>query len=215
MNRVITDGSSIYTDEAKAVMKNSLLGVFFYLIAFASGAFLISSVVGSGQSYQWIAYGAAFILILMLNKFKYSWVGFGMALTMSGLLGYSVSGTLIYGMNTNPNLIGSVFLMAVLMVGSLMLYASQTKRRFNKFYGAAIWGVWSIIILSLVNVFLLGYPWLSMGISYAVLMLFTYITMSETQMILEGHEKSWIAGSVGIFLSLINKLLSLLNIFDE
>jgi modulator of FtsH protease len=69
-----------------------------------------------------------------------------------------------------------------------------------------------VIVLSLVNVFLIESSFVSLAISFVVVLLMGAYMLSQMSSIINGGETNYISATVGLYLALHNMFTSLLHI---
>jgi modulator of FtsH protease len=120
---------------------------------------------------------------------------------ISGLW-YSIGPMLVHD-SSMPNG-GELVLQALTGTGvsffAISLYAQNTKKDFSFLNGMIFLAMIGIIVLSLVNVFLIGSSLVSLAISFVVVLLTGSYMMSQMSSIINGGETNYIAATVGLYL---------------
>ena len=195
------------------VLKNTyaLLSVtlfFSALMAFASmamglphGIGLVSMIGAMGLIF--------FALPRTANSSKGLWVVFG----ITGLLGLGIGPMLnAYLMMAN----GSQIIMTafggtgVIFLG-LSGYALTSRKDFSFLTGFLVVGMGIAVVAMIANIFL-DMPALSLAISSAVILIMSGFILHDTSAIIRGEQTNYILATVGMYLSIFNIFIHLLNI---
>ena len=94
---------------------------------------------------------------------------------------------------------------------SLSAYALTTKRDFNFLGGFLFTGFLVVLLASLANIFL-AIPAFTLAISAAVVMIMSGFILFDTSRMVNGGETNYVVATVGLYLSIFNIFISLLNI---
>ena len=198
------------------VLKNTyaLLSVtlfFSALMAFASmamelphGIGLVSMIAAMGLIW--------FALPRTANSSKGLWVVFG----ITGLLGLGIGPMLnAYLMMAN----GSQIIMTafggtgVIFLG-LSGYALTSRKDFSFLTGFLVVGMGIAVVAMIANIFL-DMPALSLAISSAVILIMSGFILHDTSAIIRGEQTNYIVATVGMYLSIFNIFIHLLNILGS
>ncbi len=158
--------------------------------------------------------GAAFLLIwFVLPRTAHSSAGLGVVFAITGLLGFAL-GPILSMYLSLPN--GSQTIMTALggtgvMFLGLSAYALTTRRDFSFMGGFLVVGFLVVLGAALLNIFL-SIPALSLAISAAVILLMSGFILHDTSRIIHGGETNYIHATVGLYLSLFNIFVSLLQL---
>lgn len=125
--------------------------------------------------------------------------------------------------------IGQVFLITAGMFGGLALFGTVTKKDLTGVGSFVGMGLWGLILVGLVNMFVRSES-LSLGLSVAAVLIFTGLTAWDAQKIkamaygytMQGSqgeagvaEKGAIMGALALYLDFINLFLALLRLFGS
>ena len=198
------------------VLKNTyaLLSVtlfFSALMAFASmamelphGVGLVSMIVAMGLIW--------FALPRTANSSKGLWVVFG----ITGLLGLGIGPMLnSYLQMANG---GQIIMTAFGGTGVIFLglsgYALTSRKDFSFLTGFLVVGMGIAIVAMIANIFL-DMPALSLAISSAVILIMSGFILHDTSAIIRGEQTNYIMATVGMYLSIFNIFIHLLNILGS
>ena len=92
-------------------------------------------------------------------------------------------------------------------------FALVTKKDFSFLAPFLFVGILVAFVASVVNVFFLKMPALSLAVSAMFAVLSTALIMFQTQSIVRGGERNYISATVTLFVSIYNVFISLLQLF--
>lgn len=195
------------------VLKNTyaLLSMTLLFSALAAG---VSIAVNPPHFTSLISSIAALVLIwFVLPKTANSGAGVFVVFGVTGLLGFGLGPILNTYLNTAN---GSQIVMTALggtgiIFLALSAYALTTKRDFSFMGGMLMVGMIVVVIAALANIFL-EMPALSMTISAVVILLMSGFILYDTGRIVNGGETNYIMATVGLYLSIYNIFVSLLQL---
>ncbi len=200
-------------------VKNKVLSntmrLLSYTLIFGGLASWFSVVSGAGFGMAIVSSIAAIVVIwFVLPKTQNSNKGILTAFAVAGLLGYSIGPILAHYL-AMPN--GGVLVMQALAgtgisFFTISFYAQNTKKDFSFLNGMIFFAMIGIIVLSLVNVFFIESSFVSLAISFAVVLLMGAYMLSQMSAIINGGETNYIAATVSLYLALHNMFVSLLHI---
>ncbi len=157
--------------------------------------------------------GAMVLGMFVLPRTANSTAGIGVLFAITGLLGFGLGSilTVYAALPHGPQIIATAFGGTGLIFLGLSGYALTTKRDFSFLGGFVFAGMMVIVIAMLANLFL-AMPALSLAISGAVIMLMSAFILFDTSRIINGGETNYIMATYGIYLSIFNIFISLLQI---
>jgi len=112
----------------------------------------------------------------------------------------------------NGAVIGNAFLMTAVLFGALSLFAINSKTDFSSWGKPLFITLIVVIIASLVNVLLLQSPIIHVIITAAILLLFSIMTIYDTQNIANGAYDSEVDAAVSLYLDFFNMFTALLQL---
>jgi len=135
-------------------------------------------------------------------------------LNMAMLFGF----TFLTGITLTPLLaavgtgvVAQAFFLTALISGGLSLYAMQSTRDFSSWGKPLMIALVILVVGSLVNLFL-GSPMLQVLIASAGALLFSFMIIYDTQMIIRGAFATPVEAAIAIYLDVLNLFISLLQI---
>lgn len=195
------------------VLKNTyaLLSVtlfFSALMAFVSMS--IAPPQGTGLISMLIAMG---LIWMVLPKTANSSKGIWVVFAITGLLGFGIGPLL----NSYMAVAGGSQIVATAFGGTgaiflgLSGYALTSKKDFSFMAGFLMVGLVIAVIAMIANIFL-DMPVLSLVISSAVILIMSGFILYDTSAIIRGEQTNYILATVGMYLSIFNIFIHLLNI---
>ncbi|MDR0942194.1 MAG: Bax inhibitor-1/YccA family protein [Holosporales bacterium] len=181
------------------------------VLAFLAGGFSILLILAT--------IGIVIYISARINKID-SEKAKGLFWLYSALIGASLSP--IFAAYTGES-IANAFFMAALFFGGMSLYGYVTKKDLTGVGSFMIVGLWTVVISSIVNIFLQS-SGLQIGLSALSVMIFCGLTAYDVQKIKEFYnetldeetlKKRAIIGSLSLYLDFINLFLSLLRLLGN
>ena len=196
-----------------SVIRNTymLLSMTLLFSALTAG---ISMVLRMSPMAYLLSIGAAFVLIwFVLPRHANKASGLAVVFAITGLLGFSL-GPILNMYLALPN--GSQIIATALGgTGAIFLalsaYALTTRRDFSFLGGFLFTGFIVILLAALANIFL-AIPALSLTISAAVIMIMSGFILYDTSRMIHDGETNYIMATVGLYLSIFNIFINLLQI---
>ncbi len=116
------------------------------------------------------------------------------------------------GMSGGGIVIGNAFAMTSVVFGAMSFYAIKTTKDFTSYGKPLMIALFVVIGFSVVNLFI-GNPMLAVGISGAVVFLFSILVIYDTQNIMRGGYETPIDGAIALYLDFLNIFTALLHLF--
>lgn len=150
-----------------------------------------------------------FALPRTANSSKGLWVVFG----ITGLLGFGIGPLLnsYMQMTNGGQIVATAFSGTGLVFLGLSGYALTSKKDFSFMAGFLMVGLVIAIVAMVANIFL-QMPALSLAISSAVILIMSGFILYDTSAIIRGEQTNYIIATVGMYLSIFNIFIHLLNI---
>jgi len=195
------------------VLKNTyaLLSVtLFFSVLMAIVSMAVQPPQGVGLITMIAAMGLIwFVLPRTANSSKGIWVVFA----ITGLLGFGIGPLLnVYMQMANGGqIVATAFSGTGLIFLGLSGYALTSKKDFSFMAGFLMVGLVIAIIAMIGNIFL-QMPALSLAISSAVILIMSGFILYDTSAIIRGEQTNYILATVGMYLSIFNIFIHLLNI---
>ena len=199
--------------EANKVLKNTYL-LLSATLAFSAFMAMVSMAMNMPPMVYMISIIASMVLgMFVLPKTAQSSAGIGVIFLITGLLGFGLGSILeIYMAMPNGSQIVATALggTGIIFLG-LSGYALTSKKDFS-FLGGFLFAGMMVVVLAIIASLFVQIPALSLTISAAVIMLMSGFILFDTSRIINGGETNYIMATYGIFLSIFNIFISLLNI---
>lgn len=150
-----------------------------------------------------------FALPRTANSSKGLWVVFG----ITGLLGFGIGPLLnsYMQMTNGGQIVATAFSGTGLIFLGLSGYALTSKKDFSFMAGFLMVGLVVAIVAMVANIFL-QMPALSLAISAAVILIMSGFILYDTSAIIRGEQTNYILATVGMYLSIFNIFIHLLNL---
>jgi modulator of FtsH protease len=199
--------------EANKVLKNT------YLLLSATLAFsAVTAGVSMAMNMPPMAYLIALIASMVLGMFVLprtanSASGIGVIFLITGLMGFGLGSVLsmYLALPKGPEIIATAFGGTGVIFLGLSGYALTTKRNFSFMGGFLFAGMMVVVIAMLANIFL-ALPALALAVSAGIILLMSGFILFDTSRIIHGGETNYIMATYGLYLSIFNIFISLLNI---
>ncbi len=195
------------------VLKNTyalLSATLFFSVFMALVSMAIEPPQGVGLFTMLAAMGLIwFALPRTANSSKGIWVVFG----ITGLLGFGIGPLLnaYMQMANGGQIVATAFSGTGLIFLGLSGYALTSKKDFSFMAGFLMVGLVIAIIAMVANIFL-HMPALSLAISSAVILIMSGFILYDTSAIIRGEQTNYILATVGMYLSIFNIFIHLLNL---
>ena len=211
-------GYSVVRGADRAVTANKVLKNTYLLLSATlafSALMAVVSVVAAVPSWMYlVSVVVAMIMgIFVLPRTANSASGIGVIFAITGLLGFGLGSILsVYlTLPKGPEIIATAFGGTGLIFLGLSGYALTSKRDFSFLGGFVFAGMMVVVIAMLANIFL-AMPALSLAISGAIILLMSAFILFDTSRIINGGETNYIMATYGLYLSMFNIFVSLLQI---
>jgi len=152
-------------------------------------------------------------LMFITYKMKDSGWGIVCVFAITGLLGFTI-GPIIQGYMANGSeLVAQAFLGTAITFVGVNMYVAKAKPKLNESWlPIMFWTMAVAVVVSLVNYYFLQMSILSVVISAVILLISVMYLVYQTNAIINGGETNYVLATVGIFVSLYNIFMSLLNV---
>lgn len=203
-----------YVSEATNKVLKNTYGLLALTTAFSALMAYFNSTLGLRIN-PLILIAVYFGLVFFTHKFKDSSLGLIGAFAVTGWLGFSL-GPILQSYLSIPNgatIVTQSFIGTALAFIGVTAYVQIAKPQLNQRWLPALF--WTMIVavgLSLVNYFFLHMSILSTVISAVILVVSVIYLLYQTSAIINGGETNYILATIGIFASLYNIFVSLLNL---
>ena len=200
-------------DVANKVLKNT------YILLSATLAFsAVMAMVSMSLAVPPIAYMISVIASMVLGMFVLprtanSSTGIGVIFLVTGLLGFGLGSILsmYLALPKGPQIIATAMGGTGIIFLGLSAYAMTTKRDFSFMGGFLFAGMMVLVIAMLANIFL-EMPALAMAVSGGIILVMSGFILFDTSRVINGGETNYIMATYGLYLSIFNIFISLLNL---
>ena len=199
--------------EANKVLKNTYL-LLSATLAFSAVMAMLSMALNMPPMVYMISIIASMVLgMFVLPKAAQSSAGIGVIFLITGLLGFGLGSILeIYlAMSNGTQIVATALGGTGIIFLGLSGYALTSKKDFS-FLGGLLFAGMMVVVLAIIASLFVQIPALSLTISAAVIMLMSGFILFDTSRIINGGETNYIMATYGIFLSVFNIFISLLQI---
>jgi len=205
-----TGGSAVSSNK---VLKNTYM-LLSATLAFSAVTAMLSMAIGVPP----IAYLGSVIVAMVLGIFVLprtanSSKGIGVIFLITGLLGFGLGSVLsmYLALPNGPQIIATAFGGTGIIFLGLSGYALTSKRDFS-FMGGFLFAGMMVLVLAMVANIFLQMPALSLAVSGGIIMVMSGFILFDTSRIVSGGETNYIMATYGLYLSIFNIFISLLNI---
>jgi len=195
------------------VLKNTYL-LLSATLAFSAVTAVISMTLAlPSWMYLVSVIGAMVMGIFVLPRTANSSSGIGVLFAITGLLGLGLGSilTMYLALPRGPEIIATAFAGTGLIFLGLSGYALTSKRDFSFMGGFLFAGIMVVFLAGIANIFL-AIPALTLAISAGIILLMSGFILFDTSRIINGGETNYIMATYGIYLSIFNIFISLLQI---
>lgn len=151
--------------------------------------------------------------MFVLPRTANSAAGIGVIFLITGMLGFGLGAILQYylALPNGPQVVGTAMAGTGIIFLGLSGYALTSKKNFNFMAGFLFAGLLAVIVAAVANIFL-QMPLLSAVISAAAILVFSGFILWDTSRIARGEVTNYIMATYGLYLSIFNIFISLLNL---
>jgi modulator of FtsH protease len=195
------------------VLKNTYL-LLSATLGFSALMAMVSMAIGVPPMAYLIAVIAAMVLgIFVLPKTANSTSGIGVIFLITGLLGFGLGSVLsmYLALPNGPQVIATAFAGTGIIFLGLSGYALSSKRDFSFMGGFLFAGMMVVVLAMIANIFL-QMPALALAVSGGIILLMSGFILFDTSRIVRGGETNYIMATYGLYLSIFNIFISLLQI---
>jgi modulator of FtsH protease len=199
--------------ESNKVLKNTYMLLSATLVFSALMAGLSMALAVPSWTYMASVIVAMILGIFVLPRTANSSSGIGVIFLITGLLGFGLGAilTMYLALPNGPQIIGTAFGGTGLIFLGLSGYALTSKRDFSFMGGFLFAGIMVVFLAAIANIFL-AMPALSLAVSGAIILLMSGFILFDTSRIINGGETNYVMATYGLYLSIFNIFISLLQI---
>jgi modulator of FtsH protease len=157
--------------------------------------------------------GGMVLGMFVLPRTANSAAGIGVIFLVTGMLGFGLGAILqLYMMvPKGPQVIATAFGGTAAIFLGLSGYALVSRKNFSFMGGFLMAGMMTVLVAILANLFF-ALPALSLAISAGVILLMSGFILFDTSRIIHGGETNYIMATYGLYLSIFNIFIHLLNL---
>ena len=195
------------------VLKNTYM-LLAATLAFSAVTAMVSLFLAvPSWTYMATVIVAMLLGIFVLPRTANSAAGIGVIFAITGLLGFGLGAILqLYlSLPKGPQIIATAFGGTGVIFLGLSGYALTSRRDFSFMGGFLFAGMIAVLVAIVANIFF-EMPALSLAISGAIILLMSGMILWDTSRIINGGETNYIMATYGIYLSIFNIFISLLQI---
>ncbi len=200
-------------DVANKVLKNTYI-LLSATLAFSAVMALVSMSLAVPPIAYMISVIASMVLgIFVLPRTANSSTGIAVIFLVTGLLGFGLGSILsmYLALPKGPQIIATAMGGTGIIFLGLSAYAMTTKRDFSFMGGFLFAGMMVLVIAMLANIFL-EMPALAMAVSGGIILVMSGFILFDTSRIINGGETNYIMATYGLYLSIFNIFISLLQL---
>ena len=197
---------------------NKVLKNTYLLLAATLGFSALTAMISMALAMPSWVYLASVIVAMVLGIFVLprtaeSAAGVGVIFGITGLLGFGLGSilTMYLALPNGPQVIATAFAGTGIIFLGLSGYALTSKRDFSFMGGFLFAGMMVVILAMIANIFL-QMPALALAVSSGIILLMSGFILFDTSRIVRGGETNYIMATYGIYLSIFNIFISLLQI---
>ena len=215
MNRLDT---AIVRPQDQILATNKALKNTYMLLAATLAFSAVTAMASMALAVPVWTYMASLIVAMILGMFVLprtanSGAGIGVIFAITGLMGFGLGAVLqLYmAMPNGPQTIATAFAGTGVIFLALSGYVLTSKRDFSFMGGFLFAGMIAVLVAVVANLFF-ALPALSLAVSGAIILLMSGFILFDTSRIINGGETNYIMATYGIYLSIFNIFISLLQI---
>lgn len=195
------------------VLRNTymLLGLTFLFSAFAA---YVGFASGAKPMNPILMIVGVYGLMFLTQALRNSVWGLVSVFAFTGFLGYTLGPILsfyIHGFSNGPQLVATALGGTGIIFFALSGYALTTRKDFS-FLGGFLFVATMLAVLAMIAGIFFQIPALNLAISAAFILISSGLILFQTSEIIHGGETNYISATVGLFVSIYNLFVSLLNI---
>jgi modulator of FtsH protease len=201
------------TETSNKVLKNTYM-LLSATLGFSAVTAMISMAIGLPPiAYLGSVIAAMVLGIFVLPRTANSSKGIGVIFLITGLLGFGLGSVLsmYLALPNGPQVIATAFAGTGIIFLGLSGYALTSKRDFSFMGGFLFAGMMVVVLAMIANIFL-QMPALSLALSGGIILIMSGFILFDTSRIINGGETNYIMATYGLYLSIFNIFISLLQI---
>jgi modulator of FtsH protease len=211
-------GNVAVRSQDRILSSNKVLKNTYLLLSATLGFSALMAMVSMYLAVPPIAYmisviGAMVLGMFVLPRTANSSSGIGVIFLVTGLLGFGLGSILSMYLNLpkGPEVVATAFAGTGIIFLGLSGYALTSKKDFSFLGGFVFAGMMVLVVAMLANLFF-SLPALSLAISAGMILVMSGFILFDTSRIINGGETNYIMATYGLYLSIFNIFISLLNL---
>jgi modulator of FtsH protease len=210
-------GSVAVQPDSQKVLRNTYMLLALTMVPTVAGAWIgmqtASIITGSPIIASILMLVGVVGLQFAISANRNSAIGVGLLLLMTGLLGWWLGPILNFAlaMKNGMQLVGYAAVGTGVIFLTMGTIATVTKRDFSFMGKFLVVGMIAVVIAGLANAFL-QIPVLGLVISTIALIVFSLFLLHDLSRIITGGETNYVMATTGVYLSLLNIFVSLLQL---
>ncbi|PTN11026.1 Bax inhibitor-1/YccA family protein [Nitrosomonas aestuarii] len=199
--------------EINKVLRNTYMLLSLTLVFSGFTAAISMAMNMPPMTYLISVIGGMVIAMFVLPRFAHSTAGIGIVFLITGLLGFGL-GPILSMYASLPNG-GNIIMLSLGGTGVIFMglsaYVLTTRKDFSFLGGFLMVGFLLVLLAAVANIFL-AIPAMSLMISAVVIMLMSGFILHDTSRIIHGGETNYILATIGLYMTIFNIFISLLQI---
>mgnify|MGYP001192191491 CR=1 FL=1 len=197
------------------VLRNTylLLGMTFMFSALMAW---IAMVINARPMNPLLMIVGVYGLMFLTQALRNSPLGLVSVFAFTGFLGYTLGPILnfyLVSFSNGAQLVGTALGATGLIFFALSGYALTTRKDFSYLGGFLFVGV-MVALLGMISLIFFNIPAISLAISALFVLISSGLILWQTSEIIHGGETNYISATVGLFVSIYNLFISLLNLLS-
>lgn len=183
---------------------------------FSAGTAYLAMVSGARPMNPFMMILGVYGLMFLTQYLRNSVWGLVSVFAFTGFMGYTLGPLLnfyMHGFSNGSQLVGTALGGTGMIFFALSAYALTTKKDFSFLGGFLFVGVMLAFLAMIAGIFF-NIPGLQLAISAAFILISSGLILFQTSEIIHGGETNYISATVGLFVSIYNLFVSLLNILS-
>jgi modulator of FtsH protease len=211
-------GNVAVHSQDRILSSNKVLKNTYLLLSATLGFSALMAMVSMYLAVPPMAYmisviGAMVLGMFVLPRTANSSSGIGVIFLITGMLGFGLGSILSMYLNLpkGPEVVATAFAGTGIIFLGLSGYALTSKKDFSFLGGFVFAGMMVLVVAMLANLFF-SLPALSLAISAGMILVMSAFILFDTSRIINGGETNYIIATYGLYLSIFNIFISLLNL---
>ena len=199
--------------EVIRVLRNTY-GLLALTLAFSGMMAYLAGQMHVGYPNVFVVLIGFYGLFFLTNKMSNSAWGLVSAFALTGFMGFTLGPilNLYLGMAGGAEVVSSAFTMTALVFGGLSAYVLISRKDMS-FLGGFITAGFFVLLATIVAGMIFQVSGLQLAISAGFVLLSSVCILLQTSAIINGGERNYIIATIGLYVSIYNMFISLLQVF--